>query len=62
MYAELIDLNTTLDIEEASQMSVYNVNKCIIGLTKQWSDSKLIINAFFPWLELDILMPNRQSN
>ena len=50
------------DIHEASQISVHNVNQCVVGLSERWHDTKIIIHEFFPWLDMNSREPDRQRN
>ena len=55
-------LNKTFDIHVASQISVHNVNQCVVGLSERWHDTKIIIHEFFPWLDMNSREPDRQRN
>lgn len=42
-----------LDVNETLKISINNMNQCVVGIVEQWSDTKRVINEWFPWIDIE---------
>ena len=46
-----------LDVNHTLNISITNMNHCVVGILERWTDTKRVMNKWFPWINVDIDMP-----